>query len=511
MLKGLSPKTLLVVLDGYGLSENTTKNAVKDARTPHLDQLFSHYPTTTLQAGGEAVGLPTGVAGNSEVGHMNLGAGREIRQDLVRINEAVSNNTLEGMEKLQELIKKAKEGTKRIHLMGLLSDGGVHSHIEHIKEVSKILAKHPELDVYFHPFMDGRDTAPDIGEKYLEDIEDNTEMTIASVQGRAWGMDRDRRWGKIEKAYQAMIGRGEKSELSAREYLKSEYQKKIYDEFINPVLLKEKGAIQDGDAIFFLNFRPDRAVQITLAFNDPDFKEFSRDVQPSYFLCMTPYVPDELDLPILFDKEKVQGGLSQYLSGLGKKQYKIAETEKYAHVTFFFNGGEKKPFEGEQQVLIPSPKEVKTYDEKPEMSAPEVTEKLVAALKEDYDFYLVNYANCDMVGHTGNYEAAVRAVETVDHCVGELLKVCQQKNMALLLTADHGNSDEMVYPDGGRHTSHTKAPVPFCLFHPELKDKKLKAHNDNALKDVSPCVLTLMGIDYPETFKGHCPFIEDES
>lgn len=510
MLKGLSPKTLLVVLDGYGFSENTTKNAVKDAQTPHLDELFSRFPTTTLQAGGEAVGLPAGVAGNSEVGHMNLGAGREIRQDLVRINEAVTKKTLENMEKLQELIEKAKKGTKRIHLMGLLSDGGVHSHIEHIKEVSKILAKHSELELYFHPFMDGRDTAPDIGDQYLKDIEDNTQLTIASIQGRSWGMDRDRRWEKIERGYKAMTGLGKKSELSAREYLKSEYQKEIYDEFITPTLLNKNGAIQDGDALFFLNFRPDRAVQITLAFNDPEFKEFPRSVRPDHFLCMTPYVPDELDLPILFDKEKVQGGLAQYLSGLGKKQFKIAETEKYAHVTFFFNGGEKKPFKGEQQVLVPSPKEVNTYDEKPEMSAPEVTQKLLAALKEDYDFYLVNYANCDMVGHTGNYEAALKAVEAVDHCVGELMQACEKQNIAMLLTADHGNSDEMVYPDGGPHTSHTKAPVPFCLFHSKFKDKKLKSHNDNALKDVSPCVLTLMGLDSPETFKGRCPFREEE-
>lgn len=223
---------------------------------------------------------------------------------------------------------------------------------------------------------------------------------------------------------------------------------------------------------------------------------------------MTPYVPDELDLPILFDKEKVQGGLAQYLSRLGKKQFKIAETEKYAHVTFFFNGGEKTPFEGEKQMLIPSPKEVATYDEKPEMSAPEVTEKLLKALEEDYDFYLVNYANCDMVGHTGNYEAAVKAVEAVDACVGQLMQACEKQEMAMILTADHGNSDEMVYKDGGPHTSHTNAPVPFCLFHPKLKDQKLKSHHENALKDVSPCVLSLMGIDYPDTFKGRCPFIE---
>jgi 2,3-bisphosphoglycerate-independent phosphoglycerate mutase len=508
MLKGLSPKTLLVVLDGYGVSENTTKNAVKDAETPHLDELFSHYPTTTLQAGGEAVGLPAGVAGNSEVGHMNLGAGREIRQDLVRINEAVKDQTLEQMDKLKSLIKEAKNGSKRIHLMGLLSDGGVHSHIDHLKEIAKILTQHEELEIYLHPFMDGRDTAPKIGEKYLKDIEENTTLKIASIQGRVWGMDRDRRWEKIEKAYKAMTGQGEKTKLNARDYLNSEYEKEVYDEFITPALLEEHGAIKNNDSIFFLNFRPDRAVQITLAFNDPNFSEFKRDVTPKQFLCMTPYVPDELDLPILFDKEKVQGGLAQYLSGLGKKQFKIAETEKYAHVTFFFNGGEKKPFEGEQQTLIPSPKEVSTYDEKPEMSAPKVTENLLKALSEDYDFYLVNYANCDMVGHTGNYKATIKAVEAVDQCVGELKQACEKQNMAMIITADHGNSDEMVYKDGGRHTSHTNAPVPFCIFHPKLKDQKLQSHPDSALKDVSPCVLTLMGIDYPQTFNGRCPFIE---
>lgn len=508
MLKGLSPKTLLVVLDGYGLSDNTTKNAVKDAHTPNLDALFSHYPTTTLQAGGEPVGLPAGVAGNSEVGHMNLGAGREIRQDLVRINEAVDNKTLKGMDKLQELISRARNGTKRIHLMGLLSDGGVHSHIEHIKEIAKILSEHKDLEIYFHPLMDGRDTAPDIGDRYLKDIQENTDLIMASIQGRSWGMDRDRRWEKIEKSYKAITGQGNKSKLCARDYLKSEYEKKIYDEFITPTLLKDGGEIQNGDCLFFLNFRPDRAVQISLAFNDPNFNEFRREVKPAYFLCMTPYIPDEIDLPILFNKEKVQGGLAQYLSELGKTQYKIAETEKYAHVTFFFNGGEKTPFKGEEQTLIPSPKEVATYDEKPEMSAPKVTEKLLNALSENYDFYLVNYANCDMVGHTGNYDAAIKAVETVDACVGQLMQACEHQDMAMILTADHGNSDEMVYPDGGPHTSHTKSPVPFCIFHSKLKNKKLETEDERALKDVSPCVLTLMGIDYPKTFQGRCPFIE---
>lgn len=507
MLKNLSHKALLVVIDGYGVNKNSTKNAVKDAHSPNIDQLFAHYPYTTLEAGGEKVGLPQGVAGNSEVGHMNLGAGRSIRQDLVRINEVIENKTLEQMEKLEELIATAKSKTKRIHLMGLFSDGGVHSHINHLEEVLKIFAKDDQLEVFFHAFMDGRDTAPDVGEKYIKLWNGfKGRAQFASMQGRSWGMDRDRRWEKIQLCYDMMTGAGPISSLSPSEYLKSEYEQGRQDEFLMPTLFNKDFAMSEGDCVFFLNFRPDRAVQISLAFNDPNFHEFKRKFIPPYFLCMTPYIPDEVKLPILFDKEKVPGGLSQYLSEIGKKQFKIAETEKYAHVTFFFNGGEKTPFPGEQQKLIPSPKEVKTYNLKPEMSAFTVCEQLLLALEEDFDFYLVNFANCDMVGHTGDYAASLKAVEAVDKCIGELSEFCLKNNIAMMITADHGNCDQMVYEDGSPHTSHTGVPVPFALVHPQLKDKKLTSLDGGALMDVAPTILAILGIEYPPTFKGHAIF-----
>lgn len=507
-----SSKVLLVILDGFGISENSPKNAIKAAKTENLDYLFSHYPFTTIEASGEEVGLPKGVMGNSEVGHMNLGAGRPVRQDLVRINESIKNKEMEKLERFQELINTAKNKSKRIHLMGLLSDGGVHSHIDHLKEIMTLLGKHPDLEIFFHAFMDGRDTNPDSGEKYLKEIQEfNQSFTFASMQGRSIGMDRDRRWEKIELAYKTLTGKGEISSLDPLSYLKSQYGDKKFDEFIEPTLFDSNAAIQKEDCVFFINFRPDRAIQLTLAFTQEEFSHFERPIMPAYYLCMTPYVPDEVELPILFDKERIQGGLSEHLSKLSKKQFKIAETEKYAHVTFFFNGGLKTPYPGETQKLIPSPREVKTYNEKPQMSAYEVTESLTQALEQkgdsQFDFFLVNYANCDMVGHTGDYTAAIKAVETVDECIGKLYEVCQKENITMLITADHGNSDQMVHEDGSPHTAHTQAPVPFCLIHPKFKDQKINLRVEHpALMDVAPTVLTLMGIDYPPSFQGQSIF-----
>ena len=510
-IQGISPRVLLVILDGFGHNPNENKNAIKAAKKPNIDSLFAHYPFTTIQPGGEAVGLPKGVAGNSEVGHINLGAGRPVRQDLVRINEAVTNNTLKDMPKMKELIEKARTGTKRIHLMGLLSDGGVHSHINHLKEILKILSQYPDLRIYLHAFMDGRDTAKDKGVGYVKEILQHPGFVFASMQGRSIGMDRDRRWEKIERAYKMMIGQGEKTNLKPEAYVLDEYKKGIFDEFITPALFAEDGAIQDGDALFFFNFRPDRARQITLAMNDKTFKEFPVPVKPGYYLCMSPYVPDECpELPILFDKEKVKGTLSQYLSTLGKKQFKIAETEKYAHVTYFFNGGEEVPFNGEERCLVNSPRDVKTYDEKPQMSAFEVTDKLVEALgNKAYSFYLVNFANADMVGHTGNFDAAVKAIEALDVCVGKLKEKCEAENITMILTADHGNADQMAYEDDGIHTSHSDAEVPFCVVHPKLKDVDIMPNNEKvkALKDVAPTVLKILNLPRPADFTGESIFI----
>lgn len=495
---------VLVILDGFGINQNENKNAIKAAKKPFIDNLFAHYPFTTIQAGGELVGLPKGVAGNSEVGHLNLGAGSPVRQDLVRINEAIENKTLESMKGLNDLIDYAKKNTKRIHLMGLLSDGNVHSHINHIKEVIKIISKHPELKIYFHAFMDGRDTNQENGIKYIQDLLTVPGFTFASMQGRSIGMDRDRRWEKIEVCYKMITGKGTVTPLSPADYIRNEYNQGTYDEFIKPTLFTKDGALQSNDAFFFLNFRPDRARELTLALMDPTFKEFKVDIKPGFYLCMSPYVPDEVTLPILFDKEKIPGTLAEFLSKKGIKQLKIAETEKYAHVTYFFNGGEEKPFAGEERVLVQSPKDVPTYDKKPQMSAFEVTDKLMAKLEDQsISVFIVNYANSDMVGHTGNFEAAVKAIEALDQCLEKLVTKAFSLNMGLLITADHGNSDQMVYPDGSPHTSHTDAPVPFCVIAPELKDQSVKLNaGEFGLKDVAPTLLYTLGIEKPNNMQG---------
>lgn len=506
-IQNLNPKCLLVILDGFGLSKTDFKNAIKHAPSPHIDELFAHYPWTEIEPGGELVGLPKGVAGNSEVGHMNLGAGRPVRQDLVRINEAISNNNFKDLPELKKLIKYAKSHSNRIHLMGLLSDGGVHSHIDHLKEIVAILA--PEgITLFLHAFMDGRDTPKNAGASYLKTLVSMPDLTFASMQGRSIGMDRDRRWNKIEECVSTFMGDGAITKLSPLDYLNNEYNEGRFDEFISPVLFHSDYKMEASDAVFFFNFRPDRAIQITRALADKNFREFEIKTRPGYFLCMTPYVQDFVDLPILFDKEKIRGTLSYYLSTLNKKQFKIAETEKYAHITFFFNGGEKAPFPLEDQVLVPSPKEVATYDQKPEMSAYLVLDKLVMALeKNEHDFYLVNFANSDMVGHTGNYEAAVKAISTLDQCLLKLKNVCKERHVTMVVTADHGNADQMIYENGDIHTSHTDALVPFLICDERLYDQKCELREGTfALGDVAPTLLTIMGLKIPDEFQGKSIF-----
>ena len=507
-INGISKKVLLVILDGFGINAKDMNNAVIHANTPNLDDLFANYPYTTINASGEFVGLPKGIMGNSEVGHLNIGAGRPVRQDLVRINEVIEKNTLSDMPKMKELIKTAKKKSGKIHLLGLLSDGGVHSHIGHIKEIIRLLKNEDGIQVFFHALMDGRDTAKNVGVNYVEELLKKPGFTFASMQGRSIGMDRDHRMEKTEHSYKTLIGQGKIENISPVEYIKRDYNNKIYDEFITPVLFDEKYKIEKDDCLFFINFRPDRAIQMTLTMTDPKFKEFETPVRPAYFLCMTPYVQDEVKLPILFDKEKIKGGLCEYFSEIGVKQFKIAETEKFAHITYFFNGGLKQPFKNEDRVLIQSPREVPTYDHKPQMSAPEVCETLLEKLDDcKHDFYLVNFANCDMVGHTGVYEATLKAVETVDSCVGEIINKCREKNISLLLTADHGNSDQMSYKDGSPHTSHTTSMVPVAVFHKNLKNESFKiTGNDLALKDIAPTVLHIMDIKKPESFVGSTIF-----
>ena len=506
-LHSLNKRVLLVILDGYGINPKDNKNAILHAKKPNIDFLFEHFPMTTIEAGGLLVGLPKGVAGNSEVGHMNLGAGKSVRQDLVRINEAIHNNTLKDMPELKKLISFAKTHSNRIHLMGLLSDGGVHSHINHLKALIKILSEEG-IELYLHAFMDGRDTARDSGVNFVKAISQIKEIKFASIQGRSIGMDRDRRWNKIQECYETLIGQQKTTKLSPLNYIQSEYQEGRYDEFITPVLFEQDWAIKSDDATFFFNYRPDRAIEITLAMTDPKFHEFKTSIRPEYFLCMTPYVQEYVDLPILFDKEKLRGTLSEYLSEKGLKQFKIAETEKYAHVTYFFNGGEKTPFAGEEQVLIPSNREIATYDQKPEMSAYLVLNRLSEALlDQSIDFYVVNFANSDMVGHTGNFEAAVKAIEVLDDCVKQLMNKCESLNITMIVTADHGNSDQMVYENGDMHTSHTEAPVPFAVFDKKLKDIKLELNEGPfGLKDVAPTVLNIMGLPIAPNFESSSIF-----
>jgi 2,3-bisphosphoglycerate-independent phosphoglycerate mutase len=506
-IQGLNKRVLLTILDGFGINPKDLKNAIKHAKKPFIDSLFKDYPNTLIEPGGVLVGLPKGVAGNSEVGHMNLGAGRSVRQDLVRINEAIENNTLKDMDELKNIIQFAKTHSNKIHLMGLLSNGGVHSHIYHLKELVKIFSQHG-IECGLHAFTDGRDTARDIGVQFVDEAMKIKGLTFASMQGRSIGMDRDRRWKKIEDCLNCFFGFGSKTKLSPLDYLKEEYKNNRFDEFANPVLFDEKWAMTENDAVLFFNFRPDRAVQITLALADPKFQEFKVHKRPGYFLCMTPYVQDFIDLPILFDKEKLAGTLGQYLSEQNKKQFKIAETEKYAHVTYFFNGGDKVPYKGEEQVLIPSPKEVATYDLKPEMSAYLVCDRLEQALKDhSIDFYVVNFANSDMVGHTGNFEAAIKAIEALDVAVKRLVDTCAKENVTMIITADHGNSDQMMYENGDIHTSHTEALVPFIVVDPKLKNQTCELNNqDMALRNVAPTVLHIMGLPMAPLFEGTSVF-----
>lgn len=506
---GMTDRVLLVIADGLGINDESPKNAVKAANTPNLDKVLKDYPNILIQPGGEAVGLPKGVAGNSEVGHMNIGAGRPVRQDLVRINESIESGAFKNLKLFKQMIETAKNGSKRVHLMGLLSDGGVHSHIKHLKAIIGYLNEEPELKIYLHAFSDGRDTSKTAGVSYVEDVQTAKGFTFASMGGRAIGMDRDRRWEKIKKAYDAMTGAGETSDLSPAEYLKKNYENEIYDEHVEHVLFDKEGAIKSEDCVFFFNFRPDRAKQISLAFTDPKFKEFDNSVRPKFFMNMSPCIDEEMPgVPVLFDRENIKCTLSEYLSKSGKKQLKIAETEKYAHVTYFFNGGEETPFEGEDRILVNSPRDVATYDLKPEMSAYEVCEKLVDRLKDkSYTFYAVNFANPDMVGHTGNFEAATRAVEVVDECIGKLMQVCADEGIAMLLTADHGNADEMTYDDQSPNTSHSKSKVPFALISPKVLGQKIEIHEgESALKDIAPTILNLLGMDAPKEFSGHSVF-----
>jgi 2,3-bisphosphoglycerate-independent phosphoglycerate mutase len=504
-----APKpVMLMILDGWGLRAEASANAVTAADTPNLERLIATSPQSRLTTSGEAVGLPAGIMGNSEVGHLNIGAGRIVYQDLLRIDNAIADGSFYANPAIGALMDKVANGGKSLHLMGLVSDGGVHSQLTHLIALVR-LAKEKGLErVRIHAILDGRDTPPDSGIGYLKTLgEALMEIglgRIASLCGRFYAMDRDQRWERIERAYDLYTrgqGRSAADPISA---IQAAYADGQTDEFVEPVAIVAEGAaavVQDGDGIIFFNFRADRAREITRAFTDPEFSEFERPGRPDLcgYLCMTLY-DESFGLPMAFPPQHLSAILGEVVSEKGLKQLRIAETEKYAHVTYFFNGGEETPFEGEDRVLIPSPRDVPTYDHKPEMSAKEVTEAVLARIATGtYDLIVLNFANMDMVGHTGVFEAAVKAVETVDACVGRIVDAVQAQGGSLLITADHGNAEKMTDDNGGPHTAHTTNPVRLLLVDQNRKGASLR---DGKLGDIAPTILALMELPQPAEMTG---------
>ncbi len=505
--------TMLMILDGFGINENTEGNSIKIANTPNIDNLMKKNPTTEIHTSGLDVGLPEGQMGNSEVGHTNIGAGRIVYQELTRITKEIEDGDFFSNPELVKAIENCKEHGTKLHIMGLLSDGGVHSHNRHLYALLELAKRKDFEDVYVHCFLDGRDTPPASAENYLADLEKKMAEKgvgkIASISGRYYSMDRDKRWERVEKSYQALVnGIGEK-ETSSIIAIEKSYQKEVFDEFVEPTLICNNdepiATIQKNDSVIFFNFRPDRAREITRTLVDPDFDGFKRDYFPVYFVCFTQYDATLPNVHIAFKPTTLENTFGEYISKKGLTQLRIAETEKYAHVTFFFNGGEEKQYPGEDRILVPSPK-VATYDLKPEMSAKEVTEKVIEAIQsQKYDCIILNYANPDMVGHTGNLEATVKAIETIDDCVGKVVEEVNKVQGVLLITADHGNAEQMIdYATGEPHTAHTTNPVPFILVGKE--DAKLKP---GRLADLAPTMLDIMGLEKPKEMTGESIIVKE--
>ena len=498
--------TMLMILDGYGVNEIPEGNAVKLANTPHLDEFLKKNPNTILHTSGIDVGLPEGQMGNSEVGHTNIGAGRIIYQDLAKITKSIEDGDFFSVPEFVNAIENCKKNNSKLHLIGLCSDGGVHSHIRHLYALLELAKRKDFEDVYVHCFMDGRDTPPASGETYITELENKMAEKgvgkIASISGRFYSMDRDKRWERVQKAYDVLVkGEGEKA-TSATVAIEESYQKELFDEFVKPTVICNSNGeaiatIGENDSVIFFNFRPDRAREITRSIVDPNFDGFERNYFKTYFVCMTPYDETMPNVEIAFRKEEIKNTIGEIVSKNGLKQLRIAETEKYAHVTFFFNGGEEKQYEGEDRILVPSPK-VETYDMKPEMSAYEVTDKVVEAIEsEKYDMIILNYANPDMVGHTGNLDAAIKALEAIDVCVDRVVNAINKVGGVLLITADHGNSEQMIDQKTGEpYTAHTTNPVPLALIG---LNKKLK---EGRLADLAPTMLEIMGIEKPSEMTG---------
>ena len=494
----------LIIMDGYGLNPETKGNAIYEAKKPYLDRYFKEYPNSKLSASGLSVGLPDGQMGNSEVGHTNIGAGRVVYQMLVKITKDIEDGTFFENTALVDAMSSAKESGKALHLMGLLSDGGVHSHQKHLVGLLEMARKMGLEKVYVHTFHDGRDVPPTSGVDFMSELVSDMERIgtgkIATISGRYYAMDRDNAWDRVEKAYNAMVLGEGKEERDPVEAIRKSYADGVTDEFIVPTVIDKEGTIKDGDSVIMFNFRPDRARQITRTFVDPDFNGFER--KNGYFklnfVCMAQYDAEMPNVSVAYPPEQLTMTFGEYISKLGMTQLRIAETQKYAHVTFFFNGGEERQFDGEDRILIKSP-DVATFDMKPEMSAPEVCDAVCKAIDEDkYDVIILNYANCDMVGHTGVMDAAVKAVETVDSCVGKMVDKLLEKGGKAIITADHGNADCLVDPETNDvFTAHTTNPVPMIVI--GAGDVKVK---DGKLCDLCPTMLDMMGIDKPEEMTG---------
>jgi 2,3-bisphosphoglycerate-independent phosphoglycerate mutase len=503
----MDKKVILVILDGWGLGTEPSVSAIQQARTPFVDSLFNRFPNSRLQASGEAVGLPEGQMGNSEVGHMNIGAGRVVYQDLVRINKAIREHKLDQNPVLTEAFTYARTHKKTVHLIGLLSDGGVHSHIDHLKALCTIAFDQEVEHVFIHAFTDGRDTDPKSGVKFINELEEHLDHhargKIASIIGRYYAMDRDNRWERVKDAYELLVhGRGTPSQNLIKSMLDS-YKAGITDEFIRPIVKVDNdgqpiATIQEGDVVLCFNFRTDRGRQITQALYLRDFPDYDMRRLPLHYLTLTNYDDTFLDVKPLFDKDNLNNTLGEVIARNGKTQLRMAETEKYPHVTFFFSGGRETTFEGERRKVIPSPK-VATYDLQPEMSAPELRDTVLQELQQgEADFICLNFANPDMVGHTGIFEAVVKACEVVDQCAKAVVTTALQKGYSAIIIADHGNADYMVNPDGTPNTAHTTNLVPCILaskdFHGSLADGKLG--------DIAPTILELMGLPQPQDMTG---------
>ena len=502
----MNKKVLLLILDGWGIAKNPDVSAIDKAHTPFIDSLYHRYPHSKLHASGLHVGLPEGQMGNSEVGHLNLGAGRIVYQDLVKISKAIEDRSLHQNQKLLSAFQYAKTQGKKVHFIGLVSDGGVHAHINHLKALCSIAHEQELKDVFIHAFTDGRDTDPHGALHYLQELEEHLGHStgqIASIVGRYYAMDRDQRWERVKKAYDLLVKGMGTAAKDARTAVQASYNAGITDEFIEPIVIhstaeKPLATIEAGDVVLYINFRADRARQLTEALSQKDFPNYGMKRLDLHYLAMTPYDISFKGLEVLFEKENLTQTLGEVVAGAGKRQIRIAETEKYPHVTYFFSGGREAPFEGEQRILCPSPK-VATYDLQPEMSAADIRDKIIPEIEDSSsDFICLNFANPDMVGHTGVLEAAVKACETVDRCTKDIVETALKYQYTTIIIADHGNSDCMMNEDGSPNTAHTTSLVP-CLLVDHTWNTPIK---DGKLADIAPTIIELMGIKKPAEMTG---------